>query len=199
MKICLINLIKGGTGKTTLSVNIYTELLRQNKQTLLVDLDTDQLASKDFCNRAGLECVANPTKHELSKLFKTDKTLIFDTGGFDNPITQAIISACDVVLVPTSFDAIELNALEKLHVKIAKIRVIMKKDIKLYIVPTRIDYRQQLINTNLLKEFVLQTIHYRSAYKKAYALGVGVTNYKDAKAKTEIYNLVQQILSNTKI
>ena len=128
---------------------------------------------------------------------------IFDTGGYDLATTQALISASDVVLLPTNMSSIELQAFVKLMEKIQEIQKILGGDnTNLIVVPTRIHHAisNEAIAAYFepLKELgykIAPTIRYRISYQKTYENGGSVVGGADIKARTEIYNLSEYIKS----
>lgn len=204
MTIAVIHLTKGGAGKTTLATNISVEFARRGYKPTLVDFDIDQGASTHFIKKRDKEDISllkNPTPKEIQNIVKTDDVIVFDTGGYDNSTTQAVMMSSDLVLIPVLNNEIETNAFVKLSEKLYKAVKITNKQITPFIVPCRIhsaiskkeikDYFAPLSATGYL---VTDPIYYRLAYQKAFDDGLGVVEYKDKKAQTEIYNLVNTIL-----
>lgn len=101
--ICVAN-SKGGTGKTTVSLN----LIHQLKPDFIIDLDIHQGLSE--VNRLGgsLEIHRTQDKKELLKWLRDDEKLIFvDTGGFDSTLNRCALSQSDFILTPTSDDPLD--------------------------------------------------------------------------------------------
>ncbi|MFZ3467358.1 ParA family protein [Vibrio harveyi] len=98
--ICVAN-SKGGTGKTTVSLNLIHHL----KPDFIIDLDIHKGLSD--LNRLGgnLEIHRTQEKDELLGWLEDDGKLIFvDTGGFDSTLNRVALSQSDFILTPTSDD-----------------------------------------------------------------------------------------------
>ncbi|CCN92061.1 putative partitioning protein (plasmid) [Vibrio nigripulchritudo SFn27] len=98
--ICVAN-SKGGTGKTTVSLNLIHHL----KPDFIIDLDIHKGLSD--LNRLGgsLEIYSTQEKDELLGWLEDDGKLIFvDTGGFDSTLNRVALSQSDFILTPTSDD-----------------------------------------------------------------------------------------------
>ncbi|EOV9228672.1 ParA family protein [Vibrio parahaemolyticus] len=98
--ICVAN-SKGGTGKTTVSLNLIHHL----NPDFIIDLDIHKGLSD--LNRLGgeLEIHRTQEKDELLGWLEDDGKLIFiDTGGFDSTLNRVALSQSDFILTPTSDD-----------------------------------------------------------------------------------------------
>lgn len=98
--ICVAN-SKGGTGKTTVSLNLIHHL----KPDFIIDLDIHKGLSD--LNRLGgsLDIYRTQDKDELLGWLEDDTKLIFvDTGGFDSTLNRVALSQSDFILTPTSDD-----------------------------------------------------------------------------------------------
>lgn len=98
--ICVAN-SKGGTGKTTVSLNLIHHL----KPDFIIDLDMHKGLSD--LNRLGghLDIHRTQDKDELLKWLDNEDKLIFvDTGGFDSTLNRFALSQSDFILTPTSDD-----------------------------------------------------------------------------------------------
>ncbi len=211
MTVAIIHLTKGGSGKTTLGTNLAVEFALRGLKPTLVDFDTDQGASSHFiAKRYGwdildIDLLEDPSTNELENNIRTHRNMIFDTGGYDSSTTQALIATADVVLIPVLNNDIETNSLIKLSEKIHKIGKITGRNINLIIVPSRIHYTCSKDKVEdyfkELKSFgykVSNPIYYRLSYQRAYALGKGVTELNDKKAKGEIIDLCDLLLGDPK-
>lgn len=199
MNIVIAHLTKGGAGKTTIATNLSLMM----KQAVLLDFDIDQLASFTFAQKNdNVKCFADPSTREIEELLKCSNTIIFDTGGYDNPTTQALIGSADLVIIPVLNNALETNALKMFNEKIIKINSILGKKLNLLIVPirmlvTRANTKEKILEFfKPLKELgfhVSNPIYYRIAYQHAYDQGKSVKDLKDQKAINEMLDLVKTI------
>lgn len=98
--ICVAN-SKGGTGKTTVSLNLIHHL----QPDFIIDLDLHKGLSD--LNRLGgsLEVHRTQEKSQLLEWLEDESRLIFvDTGGFDSTLNRIALSQSDFILTPTSDD-----------------------------------------------------------------------------------------------
>jgi len=105
--ICIAN-SKGGTGKTSVSLNLIEHL----KPELIIDADIH----KGISNLLSLGDNAIEIKHakdkdQILQWVKTDKTVLIDCGGFDSDITRYALTQADYILTPTSDDPTDQFAL----------------------------------------------------------------------------------------
>jgi len=200
--ISIINLIKGGAGKSTLAINLTAALERNNKKVCLIDLDEEQKAAYKWSkNRVNTRCLLAPSTKQISDIIKEYDYTLFDTGGFDTVSTQALISVSDIILIPTSMSPIETEAFGELIRKLQKIKKILKKEeLNVYIVPSRI--HTSVSSTKVAKHFdplnslgykITAPIYNRVAYQNSYFNGSDVFKTKDIKAQTEIFTLYESI------
>lgn len=98
--ICVAN-SKGGTGKTTVSINLIHHL----NPDFIIDLDIHKGLSD--INRLGgsLDIHRTQEKEQLLEWLDCDDKLVFvDTGGFDSTLNRWALSQADFILTPTSDD-----------------------------------------------------------------------------------------------
>lgn len=205
MKIVLVNLTKGGVAKTTLATNLATHYNSNSKDVTLIDMDLIQKSSYAWSkNNKDIRCFLNPTVSAIQSILKDDNdetVTIFDTGGYDLVTTQALMSACDVVLLPVSMSPIELGSFKILMQKIEDIKKILDKvSMNMIIVPSRIHYSVSSSKINSyfapLKKLgysITPPMRWRLAYEKSFMGGGSVVNSKDIKARTEIHQIAEFI------
>lgn len=206
--IITIGGIKGGTGKTTISVNLAVELAIAGKDVLLVDAD-DQGTATDFSvlrNQQG-EAIASYTSIQLSgksvreqvvKLKNKFDYIVIDTGGRDTTSQRAALSVSDVLLVPLAPRSFDVWTLDLISVLIEEIYTI-NPSLKAFSILNRADVRgnendmaQNIIAEKKSIEVLPIVICNRKAFSDACAEGKAVSEHskKDKKALSEIHNLV---------
>lgn len=106
--ICIAN-NKGGTGKTSITLNLIHHL----KPDLIIDADIH----KGISNILGLGSNAIEIKHATNKQQILDwtkdnsKLIVIDCGGFDSDITRYALTQSDYTITPTSDDPTDQFAL----------------------------------------------------------------------------------------
>ena len=213
--ILTIGGIKGGTGKTTISVNLAVELAIRNKDVLLVDAD-DQGTATDFAalrNQQGeniesytsIQLSGKSVREQVVKLKDKFDYIVIDTGGRDTTSQRAALSISDVLLVPLaprSFDVWTLDLISALIEEVSAIN----PSLNAFAFLNRADVRgnentiaQNIIaekeNIDVLPIFICN----RKAFSDACAEGKAVSEHskKDLKAVLEIQNLVKFTINYT--
>ena len=124
--IILVGGEKGGTGKTTLAVNLVVMRAMSGKDVLLLDADPQKSASLWAETRAelghqpaitSLEKTGRTIHHNVAKLREKYDDIIIDTGGRDSPELRAGLLAADLAVVPLRpalFDAWAMSRMSAL-------------------------------------------------------------------------------------
>lgn len=209
MIICLAGQ-KGGSGKTTTSINIVAELKARGHSVLLVDADP-QMSSATWADLAAeLDANAPVVLTGLGEdMYEDDKLpayaegfdyVVVDTPGRLSPIHRAAIMSADLVIVPCGASTLEAWALAE-TLDIIELAQSLRPEIESRILITR--KQSRTVIGQEVRELLEQTGHavldaelgYRIAYQEAPAAGLGVCAYTDRKAKREIRALVDEVLA----
>lgn len=110
---------KGGTGKTTLAVNMAREYTKRNTKTLLVDSDGQGSALRWHEESGGelidLTCLpVNTLDKDVIKFKDRYERIIIDGVPSVSPLTVCAIKAADVVLIPVQPSPYDIWATEDL-------------------------------------------------------------------------------------
>lgn len=105
--ICIAN-IKGGTGKTSICLNLIYHL----KPDLIIDADIHKGISNLLRLGDNKTEIRNAkSKDQIIQWTKSEKTILIDCGGFDSDITRYAISQADYIITPTTDDPTDQFAL----------------------------------------------------------------------------------------
>ncbi len=120
---------KGGTGKTTLAVNMAREYTKRTFKTLLVDSDSQGSALRWHEESSGelidLTCLPVTTlDKDVAKFIDRYERIIIDGVPRMSPLTVCAIKAADVVLIPVPPSPYDVWATEPL-VRLIKERIDM--------------------------------------------------------------------------
>jgi chromosome partitioning protein len=109
---------KGGTGKSTLALNLADDLQRRGATVEAVDLDPQKSLAEALKIRES-HCHAKITCWEpsvddalelISERSAAGVEVVVDTAGFDNKLLWAVLSISDIVLVPVLPSRYDINA-----------------------------------------------------------------------------------------
>ena len=213
MAIILFGGEKGGTGKTTLAVNIAAMLAVIGRRVVL--LDTDRQGSAYYWGRIRAEegrvpevpCLRHYGKTlptEIEKLSADCQDLIIDAGGRDSVELRYALGMADrayLPIQPFQFDIWTLQQMEDLLAMAGKVNHRLAS----YLVLNRVS-THPLVNEDLeAREFVDKQgfahlrmlavqLHDRIAYRKAVRSGLSVVEEgRDTKAVAEMKRLYEEI------
>ncbi len=206
--IVSVTSLKGGVGKSTLSQNLAVCFAHMGYNVALVDTDTN--ASSVHWSGLREEDVpaitvmgltdSNALRKNIQKIHDNYDLIIIDGTPSISKLVSTILVLGDLVLIPIRPSGFDIWATEKFieHYDQAKT---LKDNVQAYFVLN--EYNPQ---ANLNKEIkdalgeleipaLEATIRHRVAYGEASVMGLGVYEYKDAKAKEEMTQLTNEVLS----
>jgi chromosome partitioning protein len=209
MVISVTNL-KGGVGKTTVSVNIAVGLALKGYSVCLVDSDREQRSATEWRDN---RTVASPQITVVSvseKQFTSEIKALrdkFDIVLIDgvpqlSELAQYTIGVSDLVIIPITPSLIDYRGFETFYKKYKEIKT-MKEEmggrVKGAVLINRVQ-RNRLVNEipdavqsygiTLFKSRLVD----RLAYKDTFTEGLSVLEYKDEKAKEETRQLIEEII-----
>lgn len=195
---------KGGTGKTTLAVNITREYTKRERKTLLVDSDSQGSALRWHEESGGelidLACLpVNTLDKDVLKCKDRYERIIIDGIPRVSPLTVCAIKAADIVLIPVQPSFYDIWATEDL-VRLVKDRIeITEGKLKAAFIVSR-----KIKGTLLAEEIVLQLKELglpvfqngtcqRIEYAKAVQQGRTVCEGKYTEAMGEIVMITNEL------
>lgn len=214
-RITIVGGTKGGSGKSTVSVNLAIMLALKGRDVLLIDAD-DQQTAKTFTDLrneqreggAGYTCICLDGKAvytDTKRLAEKYDEIVIDCGGRDTVSQRAALGIGDIFLVPfvpRSFDVWTIEDVAKL-VDLAKaanpsleaMAFINRADPQ----GSDNDEAAAFIAQNPALTFIDTPIFYRKAYSNAAASGLSVVEQrpKNMKAIGEVTALYERIYSAT--
>ena len=123
---------KGGTGKTTVALQLAIARARQGKKVWFVDGDRQQtgaLALSLRLEQKGKKEVPFATysdgkslQFNVRKLSDQFDTVIIDVGGFDATTMRAAMMLCDLLLIPFQPRSFDSWALPKMHTLLEEVQ-----------------------------------------------------------------------------
>ncbi len=190
---------KGGSGKTTLAINLAVAALESGRRSLILDLDPQASAESWYQDRDREEPrLVRLAAAELGRAVELAQrqgfdVVFVDTPGRDEPAVAAAIRAADFCLVPCRPTPPDMKAQPA---TVATIRR-LNKPFAFVLVQTpprgfRIREAQQ--GLAVLGPVAPRAVVARHAFQDAQGLGLGVVEYEpDGKAAAEIRQLWQWI------
>ena len=208
MKIAITSL-KGGVGKTTIATNLAVCFAQKGYKVCIVDTDAEQESSISWAEqrpddliRVAVMRVGEKTLiREVKQQEKNYDIVLLDGSPQLRELASATIAASDLVIVPISPSAYDFWALENFLGRLEQVRQMKAERLEAYILLNKFNESQNIgkeLLEGLRNEFteipkLKTTIGERVAYKETISHGLGVTEYKDKKAKEEIQALVNEL------
>lgn len=190
---------KGGSGKTTISINLAIWLFNKGFKVLVIDAD-HQGSARDYTSVRSALNEESGTGYTLSLL--TGENLyhqalnfahvydfvIIDTHGGDDEAHKKAMAACNIYLLPMEPSAIDFWTISLVCTRFTEIRAVQVTPAIGYTFLSQADYSSQenretaagLQELTAFK-YVDAPIQRRKAIRKAAALGLSVAEYIDDK------------------
>ncbi len=209
MVIAITNL-KGGVGKTTLTINLAVGFALKGKSVCIVDTDLGQKSSMEWAgnreeNRIKIPVYGITVKQitkEVAELSKNYDLVLIDGTPQLNEVADRTIIASDLILIPMSASMFDFrgfqNFLER-YTQMKEMKEINGGSVEARILLNRIEKNRNVTKQieEELKEYELPVmdskVSYRVAYVESAIEGLGVMEYKDPKAKAEIEALIAEL------
>lgn len=204
---------KGGTGKSTVATGLAAMLAANDRDTLLIDADTQLTTTKWQAIRAEnpdlpqLACISlfgKTLAKEVRSLAPRYQDIIIDTGGRDTVEMRSALTVCDFAVLPFQPSQFDLWTVETMYTMLDQASAV-NPDMKVMAVISQCE--TNLTTTDYLKaqEFIrdfpgmtLSTtpIRKRIAFKRAGQMGMNVIEFERnplGKATLELKQLYQDI------
>ena len=208
---------KGGSGKTTIALNLAFKFAEQGIDTMLVDADPQRSVETliDYRVKNGLELpftsvsrTGDSLAKEVRNLAKKYDSVIIDTGGRDSKEMRQALLVSNIVIIPTiitsGFDQAVLNKM----LNLLGDALVMNENLKTLIVNNKASTNPMLQSkiskfVDFLKEVNLPeniklaktTLYEREIYKNVVFSGKSVIELdSENKAKDEINALYNELL-----
>lgn len=213
--IILIGGKKGGSGKSTITMNLAAELVRQKKDVMIVDTDrqssTAEWSTERTKNQSTLPqifCVQkyNEIHTTLLDLNNRYEYVLVDTAGRDAPELRSAMIVANKLLIPVRPSQLDLNTIPDMQKIINESKLVNPNLLTIAVLsmaPTNPIVNEAKEAQEFLAEFpeimLLKTIvRDRKIYRDAVSEGLGVveidkTNDSARKAKKEIQDLVKEV------
>ena len=201
---------KGGSGKSTIAVNLCATLATNGSNVMLVDADRQTTSTnwaKDREENPNLKRVNFVQKYDniretLTDLNKHYDYVVVDAAGRDSKELRTGMVAADILLIPFKPSQPDLDTIPKMVELISQAQD-FNNNLKALGVITMAPSNPMVHESKEAQEYLanypeitlLETlIRDRKVYRDAMSNGNGVTELNNQKAKVEIHSLIKEIL-----
>ena len=214
MIIAVTNL-KGGVGKTTIATNLAVSFAHQNYEVCIVDTDLGQQSSMEWSGNRDENRVSVPVfgvsikqlNKEVEALRQRFDIVVIDGTPQLSELADRTILASDFLVVPLMPSIYDFRGFENFIERFEQIRGLKEANggsVHALVVLNRVVPKTKVSGEikDAVKEYDVRLLKSRLCNRVAYADsatdGLGVIEYKDAKAKKEIQKLTEELLKITK-
>jgi len=204
--------VKGGTGKSTVVVNVAAELARLGRSVVIVDTDPLMTTAGWVQDRGRLApempdvdatVLSGDLHAELLDWNRRYNHVLVDVGGHDSEELRSALTTAHLLVSPMRPTFTDLRTLP---IMARRINEAMAYNKELYVrgVVTQAPNQSNSTKVQETRGYLQQypeiplfdtTLYNRTAYADAMPWGRGVVEWKDSKAKAEVQVLVQEIIS----
>lgn len=212
--IIAITATKGGSGKTTIAVNLAVGFTKKGYDVCIVDADEGQISCKHWAEcrddeREHITVVQIPDKkfiRDVKELSKRYDIIIIDGRPTQSDISDRITMVSDLIIIPVKYGLYELRAFENyldIYDSVKEAKESMGGGLKGCVLLNDMGVGQttgremtaavqEAIGDSDI-ELLESIIHHRKIYADSPADGIGVIESKNHKAKAEMENLIAEV------
>lgn len=210
-QIVVVGNLKGGTGKSTVTINLAAGLAQRGVDVVMIDTDVGQATSARWADRRSHLCRDAPPVHcvmrtghvvpTIRDAAKRYESVLVDVGGRDSGELRDALLVANTLVIPTLPTQADLEAVATFAQTVAKARSI-NDTLQVLVVfskapthPGRTEVEEARAALTGIPIFAVAetVIRDRKAYDSASVAGLGVVEWKDRKAAAEIESLMEEI------
>ena len=208
--ILAVTNLEGGVGKTTIATNLAVAYTTQGKDVCIIDTDLGQQSSMEWSGNRSEDRKRIPVfgvnikqlNKEAEDLRKRFDIVIIDGTPQLSELADRTILASDILLIPLTPSIYDFRGFENFLQRFKQVKGLKEASngkVEAFVILNRIvpntkvsreigeaikEYEVTLLNT---------TLKNRIAYVDTATSGLGVVEYKDEKAKSEVLSLAKEI------
>jgi chromosome partitioning protein len=199
--IILLATQKGGSGKTTLAINIACYLHEKSK-TLVIDADKQATLSKTkFNTTLQIKKHYNNIKKLIIDYSKQYKNIVIDTAGRDCAELRSALLVADIVVIPFLVSQPDLYTVKNVDSIVKEAKKYNPKLIAYAVTNCASTYyrnkdaedAKRFIKANSRLTIIKTVLHSRAAYKEMYTAGKAIIKLQNTKAKQELKSFFKEI------
>ncbi|NKB17270.1 MAG: ParA family protein [Pseudanabaena sp. CRU_2_10] len=210
-KIITVANQKGGSGKTTVSMQLAGTLARRKHKVLVVDADPQGTATRWAASASdddpfpasvvGLSAASGKVHREVKKFIDDYNYIIIDCPpAADSPVPQSALLIADIVLVPVIPSPLDMWAavgIKQVIFNVSEVNETLQARLVLNQCQPRTTLAQDTLE--ILPEFGIAlsntVIHHRQVYRQSAVFGQIVHDLGNKAAIAEIEALTDEVLS----
>jgi chromosome partitioning protein len=209
--LILLGHLKGGVGKSTITVNLAAELQRRGRRVCIVEADPTVHTSANWAAdrvEAGgapirIEQVKGNLYTRLMNLDSEHDVVLVDAAGKDSKEMRTAMTACDLLMAPLLPSQPDLDTSPAILETVKEARL-MNPDLKLMGVLNRVSNHVWDDEEGEAREYMTKypgmplarsVLHDRKVFRKSMGDGKGAVETRDRKAKAEVQLLLDEALS----
>ncbi|MFJ2662688.1 AAA family ATPase [Arthrobacter koreensis] len=212
MPILLVGSQKGGTGKTTTTVNIAAELARVGEDVIIVDCDKsvqsaftwagDRVQDDSLPRVHSVQATGNV--REVLKDLKTRYSyVVVDVPGHDSQEMRTAMTVADLMIIPVRPSQFDLDTIPGM-VELIETAQDMNPNLKAMALLTQVPTYSSATEQDEAKEYLRDypqiplidaALKIRKVYRDSIPAGRGVVESSNSPAKAEVQVLVKEIQS----
>ena len=213
--VIAVSTTKGGSGKTTVTINLAAAFAKKGYQVCIIDADTGQFSALKWAKYredeqahiSVFQVAQDKLNREAKALSERFDIVLIDGRPTLSEVGDRIVMASDVVIVPVMPSVFDLEAFQDYVPRFQQVKELKSEiggQVKAFVllnalvvnttIGQEIEEAVREITTHEEDIYLLETkLMRRVAYGNSPTNGLGVVEETDKKARTEVMNLVEEL------
>ncbi len=213
--VIAVSTTKGGSGKTTVTINLAAAFAQKGYQICIIDADTGQFSALKWAKYredeqahiSVFQVAQDKLNREAKALSERFDIVLIDGRPTLSEVGDRIVMASDVVIVPVMPSVFDLEAFQDYVPRFQQVKELKSEiggKVKAFVllnalvvnttIGQEIEEAVREITTHEEDIYLLETkLMRRVAYGNSPTNGLGVVEETDKKARTEVMSLVEEL------